>query len=522
MKQGRQIKRFLALALVMALVAAAPAQASVNNKGTPEEAGITKEVDTPITLEITGLTDGKVKPGDKVTFKASGGTDGEYYLVIDVDGTSAGARIMKNGELTLTSGVFENRYEDYVLPFGLGYTVYAFRKTSTGEREYSKAQEFSVAYQSPEEYKLVARGVSKIYTGGYVWSLPEPPILYKNGKPYKTTAEMPSVMRFKIYTEQEKTLVCQDGMIKDIGGYDVTVYELFKDDDADEFYYVEAEPVRTWILSREIRVDQSLLDGGRFTVSADYDGESHGIDASQVSVAGMAEDEYSLSYHYLNESSNTWEDSTVPPTYVNPGKYTVDIKATFPTSKLVTASAVATISIKDKGKSTTTSNDADTGSKSGNESIAEESGTKDSESVAAEPGKKGGESVVEQAEKKDSNVTVTAPVKTGKSKSSVAQTGKKIKIGKVTITSLKNKKGKKAKLTFKKLSNASGYEVLYGTKKSLNKNSKTITTEKNTVILKALKKKKACYVKVRAYGIDTKENIVYGKYSSAKKVRISK
>lgn len=91
----------------------------------------------------------------------------------------------------------------------------------------------------------------------------------------------------------------------------------------------------------------------------------------------------------------------------------------------------------------------------------------------------------------------------------------KVKTQKASITSLKIKNGKKAKLRIKKLKNADGYQVLYGTNKRLKKNVKTLTVKKNTVILKNLKNK-TYYVKVRAYWIDSAGKKIYGKYSAVK------
>lgn len=93
------------------------------------------------------------------------------------------------------------------------------------------------------------------------------------------------------------------------------------------------------------------------------------------------------------------------------------------------------------------------------------------------------------------------------------------KPGRVTIRSLKNKKGKKAVLKWKKVSGAKGYQVAYGTNKKLKKATKKIT-KKTGITLKKLKKKKY-YVKVRAYSIKNGKK-VYGKWSKTKKVKIRK
>lgn len=91
---------------------------------------------------------------------------------------------------------------------------------------------------------------------------------------------------------------------------------------------------------------------------------------------------------------------------------------------------------------------------------------------------------------------------------------------KVEIKSVKNKKSKKAVISWKKVTGASGYQIVYSTSKKF-KSKKTKNVTKATVTLSKLKKKKTYYIKVRAY---TKVNgkKVYGKWSTVKKVKIKK
>ncbi len=98
----------------------------------------------------------------------------------------------------------------------------------------------------------------------------------------------------------------------------------------------------------------------------------------------------------------------------------------------------------------------------------------------------------------------------------------KIKVGKATISSLKNSKKKAAVLKLKKVSGAKGYEVVYSTNKKFKKSVKRKTTKKLSVTLKKLKKNKTYYVKARAYKFDSNGAKVYGKYSKVKKVKIRK
>lgn len=92
--------------------------------------------------------------------------------------------------------------------------------------------------------------------------------------------------------------------------------------------------------------------------------------------------------------------------------------------------------------------------------------------------------------------------------------------GRANIKKVKNLKGRKVKLTFKKISRAVGYQVKYATNKKLKK-AKTKTTKRFTLTIKKLKKKKTYYFKARAYVLDGKTK-KYGTWSKVKKVKIRK
>ena len=80
--------------------------------------------------------------------------------------------------------------------------------------------------------------------------------------------------------------------------------------------------------------------------------------------------------------------------------------------------------------------------------------------------------------------------------------------------------GKKATVTWKKVSGAAGYQVTYSLKKKF-KNAKTITVSasKAKTVLRKLKKNKKYYVKVRAFKT-YRGQTNYGNYSKVKKVTI--
>lgn len=91
----------------------------------------------------------------------------------------------------------------------------------------------------------------------------------------------------------------------------------------------------------------------------------------------------------------------------------------------------------------------------------------------------------------------------------------------IKIKSIKKLKKNQAKLTWKKVKNATGYEVYQSMKKNSGyKKVKTITKNK-TVTYKAgkLKKKKTYYFKIRTYR-KAGGTTYYGNYSNVKKMKV--
>lgn len=98
----------------------------------------------------------------------------------------------------------------------------------------------------------------------------------------------------------------------------------------------------------------------------------------------------------------------------------------------------------------------------------------------------------------------------------------KVTVKKPTLKSVKNQAGKKAKVTIKKVSGATGYQIQYSTNNKFKKSVKTVTTKKTTATLSKLKKGKTYYVKVCAYKEDSTGEKVCGQYSKVLKVKIKK
>lgn len=83
---------------------------------------------------------------------------------------------------------------------------------------------------------------------------------------------------------------------------------------------------------------------------------------------------------------------------------------------------------------------------------------------------------------------------------------------------IKSFKARRAKLSWKKTSGVSGYQISYATKSSF-KGAKTKTTSKISYTLKGLKSKKTYYVRIRAYKKTSTGGKAYGSWSKKIKVR---
>lgn len=97
----------------------------------------------------------------------------------------------------------------------------------------------------------------------------------------------------------------------------------------------------------------------------------------------------------------------------------------------------------------------------------------------------------------------------------------KVTVPKASLKSLVNKKTNKIVISYSNLSDVKGYEVVYATNKKFSK-AKTVITTKTGVTLSKCKKGATYYVKVRGYKLDSTGKKVYGKYSSVRKVMVTK
>ncbi|MCR5467924.1 MAG: InlB B-repeat-containing protein [Lachnospiraceae bacterium] len=119
-----------------------------------------------------------------------------------------------------------------------------------------------------------------------------------------------------------------------------------------------------------------------------------------------------------------------------------------------------------------------------------------------------------------SKVTKSTKVSTKKNHTLYAH-WTKISVGKSKITKVTNVSGKKVKVQFKKVSKTDGYEVSYSLKSNMS-SAKAKTTSKTSYTISGLKKGKTYYIRVRAYKKDSAGKKVYGKYTSVKKIKVTK
>lgn len=106
--------------------------------------------------------------------------------------------------------------------------------------------------------------------------------------------------------------------------------------------------------------------------------------------------------------------------------------------------------------------------------------------------------------------------KRGKSKTA---SGSSVSLAKPSIK-VKGLKGKKVRVTYKKINGASGYQILYAANNKFT-NAKKKTTKKNSYTLTKLKKGKTYYIKVCAYK-KWNGKTYYSTYSVTKKIKIKK
>jgi hypothetical protein len=123
-------------------------------------------------------------------------------------------------------------------------------------------------------------------------------------------------------------------------------------------------------------------------------------------------------------------------------------------------------------------------------------------------------------------ITITAAATDNYQKAAkkVTVTVKKPTVKTPTLSKLTNSKSKTMTVTWKKVADATGYEVQYTTDKKFKKSVKTVKVKSPKTVsttIKKLTKKKKYYVQVRAYKTVLKTNY-YSKWSGAKNLTIKK
>lgn len=96
----------------------------------------------------------------------------------------------------------------------------------------------------------------------------------------------------------------------------------------------------------------------------------------------------------------------------------------------------------------------------------------------------------------------------------------KVSPPKTSIKSLKSQKTNQVKVKWKKKAGVKGYQIVYGTSRSLKKGVKKKTLKKTYLTLNKMKSGTVYYFKVRTYSLDSKGKKIYSAYSKVKKVRV--
>ena len=99
-----------------------------------------------------------------------------------------------------------------------------------------------------------------------------------------------------------------------------------------------------------------------------------------------------------------------------------------------------------------------------------------------------------------------------------------VKLAKPSLKGVKNLKGRKVQITWKKVKNASGYQITYALDGKFSKGKKNVKITKGSTtkkVIAKLKKNKRYYFKIRAYKT-VNGTKVYGSYSKTKKIVIKK
>ncbi len=116
---------------------------------------------------------------------------------------------------------------------------------------------------------------------------------------------------------------------------------------------------------------------------------------------------------------------------------------------------------------------------------------------------------------------ITTVKKTSQGNISLYAKWTKVTVKTVSLNSLANTKPGMVTVSYKKISDVKGYQILCASNSKF-KNAKSITSNKLTYTFSKLKKGTTYYFKVRGYKLDSTGKIVYGKYSKVIKIKLAK
>ena len=284
---------------------------------------------------------------------------------------------------------------------------------------------------------------------------------------------------------------------QDVGDKDFTENDFKVDYECtackgENVYDAKAKPVKAELVADKTDTPKFNCTIGSRTYKVTYEFTDYTKKNADGSYAtGTADQEVTVKYYPAQRDDHKWgdiyvpdEDSVVKATCTKDGHYNLIDTCSVCGEKYI----YATIKIPATGKHT--------------------AAAAKKENVVAATTKKGG-----------SYDLVVRCADCGEIISSTHKTTAKIVVNASKINSVKNYKGKKAKVTVKKAASVIGYQIQYSTRKDF-KGAKHVNTRKTSKYLTKLAKKKY-YVRVRTYKtVDGK--LYYSSWSGAKTVTIKK
>ncbi len=422
-------------------------------------AALPVQAEGSIKLQVDGIgKDGKVPAGQPLTFRASGGEKNKstYMLIITVDGNEARYPMNDNGYLSLSTGSMDSNWS--TLPVGLHYEVQAlnYRYLSQGDPYmYSETYTFDVVYPEPDYYKLE------------VYESKQFDIDYWAGQ--YVLSEPPILYKKTGATLDRTTGMTSDNWVEYLSPQELGAVFRYEITDASG-KVVSRDGLVKGVGTYHVKAYELFRDpmtGKTVKVAAEPVGTKI-VDASEIKpsvdpdVLGGADGKSGL-YDDIGDLSGSIGG-------ILDGHMGEDLGSGSSFGDLFSGLVDDIVN--------------------GPREPESESASAPAPAAASTP------------------VSASAPAPAAEEPAEPAK-----------VVTLAGQSSTNAVVKFQAVEEADGYQIVYGTTKSLKKNVKKVSTKKTRATLKKLSKKKTYYVKVRAYVIDENGKKVYGEYSATKKIK---